>query len=169
MTTTAPGRASRLGKTLRDGRDIELRIVPAARTTSAPSPTGWSIHWPGQAGQTFSAALYRAPEPPAPGVTHAIRVPGPAGEQLNLGLTGAEAASVKDATAAWVKARQHQRDADRAAVATAARDAVPGARTWQVPDAYGHLAAIGGTVRPSETGPPSPRSRTPALTTARTA
>lgn len=145
MTTTAPGELA-LGKALRDGRQIELRIVP--QTDDPGTLAYWLvIHWPGQKGRQFSASARRVETPPAPGVTHAIRVPGPDGQWLNLGLTGAEAAEVNGAAAAWVKARQDQKDAERAATEAAVRDAAPGARTWQVPDAYGYLAAAGGTAR----------------------
>jgi hypothetical protein len=145
MTTTAPGELA-LGKALRDGRQIELRVVP--QTDDPDTLAYWlAIHWPGQAGQTFSSSPIKAPKPPAPDVTHAIRVPGPDGQWVNLGLTGPEAAAIKGATAAWVKTRQDRKDAERAATEAAVRDAAPGARTWQVPDAYGYLAAVGGTAR----------------------
>jgi hypothetical protein len=145
MTTTAQGDLI-LDKTLRDGRRIELRIVP--QTDKPGTLAYWlAIHWPGRAAQTFTTRPHKVAQPPAPGVTHAIRLPGPDGKLLNLGLTGPEAASIADGTAAWVKARQDARDAERAATGAAAREAAPGARTWQVPDAYGHLTAVGQAAR----------------------
>jgi hypothetical protein len=145
MTATVPGDLI-LDKALRDGRHVELRIIP--QSDDPGTLAYWLvIHWPGQPGQTFATKPYKAQQPPAPGVTHAISAPGPDGKWLNLGLTGPEAAAVAGGTGAWVKARQDRKDAERAAVAAAARDAAPGARTWQVPDAYGYTAAIGSAAR----------------------
>jgi hypothetical protein len=145
MTTTDPGDLI-LGKTLRDSRRIELRIIP--QSDDPGTLAYWlAIHWPGQPAHTFRASPYQTEKPLAPGITHAIRVPGPDGNWVNIGLTGPEAAAITDGTGAWVKVRQDRKDAERAAAAAAARDAAPGARTWQAADAYGHLAAVGQATR----------------------
>jgi hypothetical protein len=145
VPTTATGELL-LVKALRDGREIELRIVP-----ESDSPTALAywivICWPGKKGQQFKAGPRKLDTPLAPGVTHSISVPDPDGKPVNLGLTAAEAAAVRDGADAWVKARRDREDAERAAVKAAARDAAPGARTWTVPDGYGYLAAIGQAAR----------------------
>lgn len=143
--TTTPGDLI-LNKTLRDGRVIEIRLIPRGGNPDSIS-CELVIHWPGAAGQPFSTRPFKPETAPAPGVTHAIHLPGPDGKWVSLGLTAAEAAQISDRTTAWVKARQDAQDAEQARIARAARDAAPGAATWTVTDGYGHLAEIGGTVR----------------------
>jgi hypothetical protein len=145
MTATTLGDLL-LGKTLRDGRRIELRIVP--QSDDPGTLAYWiSIRWPGRSGQTFTASPYQPATAPAPGVTHAIRVPGPDGEWVNLGLTSAEASLISGGADAWVQARLDRKNTERAATETAARSAAPGAKTWTIPDAYGYLTAIGQAAR----------------------
>jgi hypothetical protein len=145
MPATAPGELL-LAKTLRDGRHIEILLLPESGNPDSLS-YALSVRWPGQAGRQFSSRPYKPETAPAPGVTHAISVPGPDGKWVSLGLTAAEAAAITDGTSAWVQARKDRAEAAAAEIAAAARNAAPGARTWTVRDAYGHLAGIGQAVR----------------------
>ena len=135
-----------LAKTLRDGTTrLEIRIEPQ---TADPRTLGhWlRAHWGTERSETFRSSACKLDAPPAPGITHAIRLMR-GGKMVLVGLTAAEAAQVEAATRAWVQARKDRNAAERVGIELAAREAAPGARTWQVPDAYGHLAAVGSAAR----------------------
>jgi hypothetical protein len=145
MPTTTPGDLI-LDKTLQSGRHAELRIIP--QSDDPATLAYWlTVTWPGKQARQFSASPRKLDAPLAPGVTHAIRLPGPDGAWVNLGLTADEARAIDAAAGRWVQARKDRGEAVRAAIGAAARDAAPGARTWTISDPWGYLAAIGGTAR----------------------
>lgn len=149
MTSTSGTIA--LGKVLRDGvTRVEITIEPDPVRGEDPASTlgYWLvITWPGQDGRKFKSSPHRIQSPPAPGITHALRVPDAAGNWVPMGLTAAEAAQVESATQAWVQDREDANATREAAVLAAARAAAPGARTFTVSDPYGYLCGTGETAR----------------------
>lgn len=140
-----------LDKVLRDGvTRVGISIEPDPGRGEDPATTlgYWlAITWPGQARRKFKSSPHKIQSPPAPGITHAIRVPDATGKWVTMGLTSIEAAGIGEACEAWVNERRARKDAERAAAEAAARAAAPGAETFRVSDPYGYLCGTGETAR----------------------
>ena len=141
-----------LTKTLRDGREFTLTIEPDPGRGQDPDQAlayHLRTHVDGETSTAFSAASpFELTEPPAPGVTCAIRVILPGSmEWKPVGLTAAEASQVKEATARWIQARKDRRSAQRDALADRVRAAAPGAPAFTISSPDGAPAGIGETVR----------------------
>jgi len=145
LTASAPGDLV-LAKTLRDGTSrLEIRIEPE---TANPRTLSYQVrpYWDGKPAEARKSSPFKLDVPPAPGVTHAVRLMR-GGDLMTVGLTAAEAAQVEQGVRAWVKSRRDANDSADAAKEAAARAAAPGAETWQAGDPYGYLAGTGKAAR----------------------
>ncbi|MGH3779854.1 MAG: hypothetical protein ACRDR6_27845 [Pseudonocardiaceae bacterium] len=126
-----------LTKALRDGRTVNISIIPDADSGDDEVTTlGWWLLFVDQDGNQLGRMKARPRELPtqaAPGLTHAVSVK----HNTSIGLTSAEAAQVHTAIEQWVDGRKQAAHNARKELARRVRAAAPDAPTWIVSDPYG--------------------------------